>query len=160
MIWLILINQLINLNYQADCGVFWVCMDGKANRWVDIVTETRLILSQWPLHIENGKFVKITLLKQNTHVCIKFESAGWYWSCLRYQCPPGLAYDQESRGCRWADQVEECSNSVITDEEGGQFQCPSKITPGMDCRYKIPYSFLHAKNVTAAALLSDIISAA
>ena len=24
---------------------------------------------------------------------------------FRYMCPPGLAYDQQSRGCRWADQV-------------------------------------------------------
>merc|ERR1719431_2190692 len=56
-----------------DCGIFWVCQNGKANR---------------------------------------------------YDCPPGLAYDKESRGCRWADQVAECSSNAITvDDEGSEFKC-------------------------------------
>jgi len=72
---------------EQDCGVFWVCMDGKANR---------------------------------------------------YQCPPGLAYDKESRGCRWADQVPECSNVVVIDEDGGEFQCPRESTPGIFTKHAHP----------------------
>jgi len=72
---------------EEDCGVFWVCQDGKANR---------------------------------------------------YECPPGLAYDQQSRGCRWADQVPECSNAIVIDEEGGEFQCPTKSQPGIFTKHAHP----------------------
>lgn len=37
-----------------------------------------------------------------------------FWSCWngeasRYQCAPGLAYDDKSRVCVWADQVDRCT---------------------------------------------------
>jgi len=71
-----------------DCGIFWVCQDGKANR---------------------------------------------------YDCPPGLAYDKESRGCRWADQVEECSSNAITvDDEGSEFKCPSQRAAGIFTKHAHP----------------------
>jgi len=73
---------------DEDCGIFWVCMDGKANR---------------------------------------------------YECPPGLAYDKVSRGCRWADQVAECSAAVVTvDEEGGEFQCPRQTAAGIFTKHAHP----------------------
>merc|ERR1712156_149623 len=73
---------------DEDCGIFWVCMDGKANR---------------------------------------------------YECPPGLAYDKTTRGCRWADQVAECSSSAITvDEEGSEFQCPKQSAPGIFTKHAHP----------------------
>ena len=89
--WILDISFIIHILsrsfFQQDCGVFWVCMDGKANR---------------------------------------------------YQCPPGLAYDKESRGCRWADQVPECSNVVVIDEDGGEFQCPRESTPGIFTKHAHP----------------------
>jgi len=73
---------------DEDCGIFWVCQDGKANR---------------------------------------------------YECPPGLAYDKQTRGCRWADQVAECSSPVITvDEEGSEFQCPRQTAPGIFTKHAHP----------------------
>ena len=41
------------------------------------------------------------------------------------------------------DQVPECSNAIVVDEEGGEFQCPRQSQPGIftkhahpeDCRY-------------------------
>ena len=46
-----------------------------------------------------------------------------YLQANRYNCPPGLAYDQVTRGCKWADQVPECASPVVVvDEEGGEFQ--------------------------------------
>lgn len=72
----------------ADCGVFWKCQDGKANR---------------------------------------------------YNCPPGLAYDQVTRGCKWADQVPECSSPVVQiDDEGGEFQCPAGSTAGAFTKHPHP----------------------
>ena len=37
-----------------------------------------------------------------------------FWSCWggeasRYMCAPGLAYDEKSRVCIWADQVDRCT---------------------------------------------------
>jgi hypothetical protein len=72
----------------ADCGIFWKCQDGKANR---------------------------------------------------YNCPPGLAYDQVTRGCKWADQVPECSSPVVQiDEEGGEFQCPTGSAAGTFTKHPHP----------------------
>jgi len=66
-----------------------------------------------------------------------------FWVCQdgkanRYECPPGLAYDQQSRGCRWADQVPECSNAIVVDEEGGEFQCPRQSQPGIFTKHAHP----------------------
>merc|ERR1711874_321783 len=73
---------------EEDCGIFWVCQDGKANS---------------------------------------------------YECPPGLAYDKQTRGCRWADQVAECSSPVITvDEEGSEFQCPRQTRAGIFTKHAHP----------------------
>ena len=73
---------------ELDCGVFWKCQDGKANR---------------------------------------------------YNCPPGLAYDQVTRGCKWADQVPECSSPVVQiDDEGGEFQCPSGGSAGAFTKHPHP----------------------
>jgi len=72
------------------------------------------------------------------------EDCGVFWKCQdgksnRYDCPPGLAYDQESRGCRWADQVKECSASVVTiDDEGGEFQCPKQSSAGVFTKHAHP----------------------
>ena len=57
----------------------------------------------------------------------------------RYDCPPGLAYDQVSRGCRWADQVPECSsNKVVVSEDGDEFQCPRAISAGTFTKHAHP----------------------
>ena len=57
----------------------------------------------------------------------------------RYNCPPGLAYDQVTRGCKWADQVPECASPVVVvDEEGGEFQCPQDSTAGTFTKHPHP----------------------
>lgn len=72
------------------------------------------------------------------------EDCGVFYKCQdgksnRYNCPPGLAYDQESRGCRWADQVKECSASVVTvDDEGGEFECPRQASAGTFTKHAHP----------------------
>merc|ERR1711955_129631 len=58
------------------------------------------------------------------------EDCSVFWNCQdgvanRYECPPGLAWDEITHACRWANEVPECSAQVIaTDDEGGEFQCP------------------------------------
>ena len=69
---------------------------------------------------------------------------GVFWKCQdgksnRYNCPPGLAYDQVTRGCKWADQVPECSSPVVqVDEEGGEFQCPQDSSAGTFTKHPHP----------------------
>jgi len=72
------------------------------------------------------------------------EDCGIFWKCHngkanRYDCPPGLAYDKESRGCRWADQVAECSSNAITvDDEGSEFKCPKQRAAGIFTKHAHP----------------------
>lgn len=72
------------------------------------------------------------------------EDCGVFWKCIdgksnRYECPPGLAFDQDSHGCRWADQVPECSASkVVISEEGDEFQCPSGGSAGTFTKHAHP----------------------
>merc|ERR1740128_499475 len=60
------------------------------------------------------------------------EDCGVFWNCQdgkanRYECPPGLAFSQDTHGCLWASEVPECSGPVIAiDEEGGEFACPER----------------------------------
>ena len=69
---------------------------------------------------------------------------GVFWKCQdgksnRYNCPPGLAYDSVTRGCKWADQVPECASPVVVvDEEGGEFQCPRDSTAGTFTKHPHP----------------------
>ena len=36
------------------------------------------------------------------------------------------------------DQVPECSNAIVIDEEGGEFQCPRKSQPGIFTKHAHP----------------------
>jgi len=75
------------------------------------------------------------------------ESCSVFYKCIdgkanMYECPPGLAYDQEKRGCHWADQVPDCKNVLVdVDGETEEFQCPraavgafTKHAHPADCR--------------------------
>lgn len=72
------------------------------------------------------------------------EDCGVFWKCIdgksnRYECPPGLAFDQVDHGCRWADQVPECTQSkVVISEEGEEFQCPSSFAAGTFTKHAHP----------------------
>eukprot|EP00091_Calanus_sinicus_P007873 TRINITY_DN191_c0_g1_i2.p1 TRINITY_DN191_c0_g1~~TRINITY_DN191_c0_g1_i2.p1 ORF type:complete len:235 (-),score=51.91 TRINITY_DN191_c0_g1_i2:80-784(-) len=58
------------------------------------------------------------------------QECGVFWNCQdgvanRYECPPGLAYDQVEHSCRWINEVPECSSQIVSvDDQGGEFQCP------------------------------------
>jgi len=44
----------------------------------------------------------------------------WNGEASKYECPPGLAYDSDQRVCVWADHVDRCDQSEISDG----FVCP------------------------------------
>jgi len=72
------------------------------------------------------------------------EDCGVFWNCQdghanRYECPPGLAFDQDSRQCLWASEVADCSSPVIPfDDEGGEFQCPTIGSSGTFTKHAHP----------------------
>lgn len=71
-------------------------------------------------------------------------SCSVFWKCLdgranRYECPPGLAYDQFDHGCKWADQVPECKNVVVAVEgEQEEFKCPARGAVGAFTKHAHP----------------------
>jgi len=72
------------------------------------------------------------------------EDCGVFWNCQdghanRYECPPGLAFDQDSYACLWASEVADCSSPVIPfDDEGGEFQCPTIGSSGTFTKHAHP----------------------
>ena len=60
----------------------------------------------------------------------------------RYECPPGLAYSQESHTCLWISEVPDCSFKTIPIDETEEFVCPADTPAGaftkhphpLDCR--------------------------
>ena len=72
------------------------------------------------------------------------ESCSVFWKCFdgkanRYECPPGLAYDAVSHGCKWADQVPECKNVVVAVEgQEEEFKCPARGAVGTFTKHAHP----------------------
>ncbi|OTF79228.1 hypothetical protein BLA29_011419, partial [Euroglyphus maynei] len=61
----------------------------------------------------------------------------WNGEASRYECPPGLAYDDDQRVCVWADHVDRCDQSEVSDG----FVCPDPTEtdqPGHYTRHAHP----------------------
>lgn len=72
----------------------------------------------------------------DTANCRVFFSC-WNGEASKYECPPGLAYDNEQRVCVWADLVERCDQSEVSDG----FVCPDPTEvdqPGHYTRHAHP----------------------
>lgn len=68
--------------------------------------------------------------------CRVFYSC-WNGEASKYECPPGLAYDNEQHVCVWADLVERCDQSEVSDG----FVCPDPTEvdqPGHYTRHAHP----------------------
>lgn len=72
----------------------------------------------------------------DTANCRVFYSC-WNGEASRYECPAGLAYDSEHRVCVWADHVDRCDQSEVSDG----FVCPDPTEadqPGHYTRHAHP----------------------
>ena len=54
----------------------------------------------------------------------------------RFSCAPGLAYDLDSRVCKWADQVPRCK--AQNENEEFEFQCPDNVPVGIFSKHPHP----------------------
>jgi len=144
--------------HLISCDKYWSCRDGIAelktcgNGLGFLDTDDTFTLEQCAeLHlVECGDRTELEPPISTEHCPRLFGTfpdpvdCGVFWKCMdgkpnKYNCPPGLAYDQVSRGCRWADQVPECSGNTVTiDEEGGEFQCPAQTTAGVFTKHAHP----------------------
>jgi len=141
-----------------SCDKYWSCEDGLAelrtcgNGLAFIDTDESYKLEQCnELHlVDCGARTEIEP-PISTNNCPRLygtfpdpEDCGVFWNCQdgkanRYECPPGLAFDQVSHGCLWASEVPECSSSIIiVDDEGGEFQCPSITSAGIFTKHAHP----------------------
>ena len=141
-----------------SCDKYWYCEDGVrelrscGNGLAFIDTDPSFELEQCAeLHlVECGERTKIEE-PISTENCPRLygtfadqASCSVFWKCIdgkanRYECPPGLAYDQIEHTCQWADQVEECSNVVVDVEgEAEEFKCPSDRTLGAFSKHPHP----------------------
>jgi len=144
--------------HLISCDKYWSCQDGLAelrlcgNGLAFMDTDDTFTLEQCAeLHlVECGERTEIEPPISTQH-CPRLygtfpdeADCGLFWKCQdgkpsKYNCPPGLAYDQVARGCRWADQVPECSApAVVIDEEGGEFECPAVSSPGIFTKHAHP----------------------
>jgi len=144
--------------HLISCDKYWSCKDGVAelktcgNGLAFLDTDETFTLEQCAeLHlVECGDRTELEPPISTQH-CPRLygtfadpEDCGVFWKCMdgkanKYNCPPGLAYDQVSRGCRWADEVPECSGpQVVVDEEGGEFTCPAGAAAGTFTKHAHP----------------------
>jgi len=144
--------------HLISCDKYWYCQEGIAelktcgNGLGFIDTDSTFTLEQCAeLHlVECGERTELEP-PISTDKCPRLygtfadpESCSVFWKCLdgkanRYECPPGLAYDQNDRGCKWADQVEDCKNVVVAVEgEAEEFQCPTRGAVGAFTKHAHP----------------------
>jgi len=144
--------------HLISCDKYWSCSEGVAelktcgNGLAFLDTDETFTLEQCAeLHlVECGERTELEP-PISTRNCPRLygtfadpEDCGVFWKCMdgksnRYNCPPGLAYDQVSRGCRWADEVPECSGpQIVVDEEGGEFVCPAGAAAGTFTKHAHP----------------------
>merc|ERR1719220_1378233 len=140
-----------------SCDKYWACNDGEAeqrtcgNGLGFLDTDETFTLEQCAeLHLVGcGERTELEPAISSPHCPRAWgtyedqEDCSVFWVCQagkanKYSCPPGLAYDKESRGCRWADQVAECSSLArVLEGEDGQFQCPHS-QPGVFTKHAHP----------------------
>ena len=164
---------------DVDCGVFWKCQDGKPNKYNcppglaydsvhPIRSSSKLIVSclncfivpfligcfcvaydsvyqyVWPMTCTHCS-VLIVLPSLLPTTCI------WLASIVRlFQTP---SHAQVSRGCRWADQVPECStNSVVVGDHLKDYTNYNRVT-------KLYYLVTNAQYGSKTIALQKILSA-
>jgi len=60
----------------------------------------------------------------------------------RFTCAPGLAFDENSRVCKWTDQVQRCKDlkalQIEDEEENEEFICPDNVPVGIFSKHAHP----------------------
>ncbi|KAF7494579.1 hypothetical protein SSS_02874 [Sarcoptes scabiei] len=137
-----------------SCDKYWACDNGTAtlktcgNGLVFDDSDTRRENCAYPFSVDCGDRSDLEPPISTPHCprlygifpdpsnCRIFYSC-WNGEASRYECPPGLAYDDDQRVCVWADHVERCDQSEVSDG----FVCPDPTEtdqPGHYTRHAHP----------------------
>lgn len=147
--------------HLISCDKYWYCQDGVkelktcGNGLGFLDNDETFTLEQCAeLHlVECGARTELEPAVSTTNCPRLFgtfadaQSCSIFYKCIdgkanRYECPPGLAFDQVERGCKWADEVPECKAvNIQIDGENEEFKCPrsavgafTKHAHPADCR--------------------------
>jgi hypothetical protein len=141
--------------HQKSCDKYWTCENGTATLKVcgnglvfDANTSPQQENCAYPFSVDCGSrsdleppistpnCPRLYGIFPHSSNCRIFYSC-WNGEAAKYECPPGLAYDNEQRVCVWADRVERCDQLEVA--EG--FVCPDKTEedqPGHYTRHPHP----------------------
>lgn len=125
--------------HLKSCDKYWGCDNGTAalktcgNGLVFDDSDSKRENCAYPFSVDCGERADLEPPISTPHCprlygifsdpanCRIFYSC-WNGEASRYECPPGLAYDDQQRVCVWADHVERCDQSEVSDG----FVCPAK----------------------------------
>lgn len=140
--------------HQKSCDKYWACDNGTAslktcgNGLVFDDSDYKRENCAYPFSVECGERSDLESPISTPHCprlygifsdptnCRVFYSC-WNGEASKYECPPGLAYDADQRVCVWADHVDRCDSSEISDG----FVCPDPTEtdqPGHYTRHAHP----------------------
>lgn len=140
--------------HVKSCDKYWGCDNGTAtlktcgNGLVFDDSDTKRENCAYPFSVDCGERSDLEPPISTPHCprlygifadptnCRIFYSC-WNGEASRYECPPGLAYDDDQRVCVWADHVERCDQSEVSDG----FVCPDPTEtdqPGHYTRHAHP----------------------
>ncbi|KAH7642026.1 protein obstructor-E [Dermatophagoides farinae] len=140
--------------HLKSCDKYWACDNGTAtlktcgNGLVFDDSDTRRENCAYPFSVDCGERSDLEPPISTPHCprlygifpdpsnCRIFYSC-WNGEASRYECPPGLAYDDDQRVCVWADHVDRCDQSEVSDG----FVCPDPTEtdqPGHYTRHAHP----------------------
>lgn len=140
--------------HLKSCDKYWACDNGTAtlktcgNGLVFDDSDTKRENCAYPFSVDCGDRSDLEPPISTPHCprlygifadpgnCRIFYSC-WNGEASRYECPPGLAYDDDQRVCVWADHVDRCDQSEVSDG----FVCPDPTEtdqPGHYTRHAHP----------------------
>jgi len=141
--------------HHKSCDKYWACDNGTAtlklcgNGLMFDDSDPRRENCAYPFSVDCGPdrteieapistphCPRLYGLFADTSNCRVFYSC-WNGEASKYECPAGLAYDSEHRVCVWADHVDRCDQSEVSDG----FVCPDPTEadqPGHYTRHAHP----------------------
>jgi len=123
--------------HHRSCDKYWKCEEGQAslklcgNGLIFDATDLKRESCNYPFAADCGDRTELEP-PQSTEFCPRLygifadeSDCRVFWSCWggeakKYECSPGLAFDETNRVCTWADKVDRCQKKEVA--EG--FSCP------------------------------------
>lgn len=118
--------------HHRSCDKYWKCEESQAilklcgNGLIFDATDLKRESCNYPFAADCGDRTELEP-PQGTEFCPRLygifadeTDCRIFWSCWggeakKYECSPGLAFDESNRVCTWADKVERCKNKEVAE---------------------------------------------